>query len=333
MADSFYFDDYSVLNHAGASWQWTFQGGSPATSTLRNPAVYFASPGTHLAILTITDGSGHSDTDSLQVAVNNYVEPTFVQEGFQSSFPPADIFIENPNGDYQWSQYSSAGGFGTSSQCSIFDNYDNDSQGNWDDMRLSVDFTAPANSLLTFDVAHSCYGGQYTDTLKVLASTDCGATFTQLYSKWGSTLATAPSSQNFFQPTPAQWRTDTVDLSAYVGTPQLIVAIRNVGLYGNTIYVDNINIANDNTTVKEVKQTNFDVYPNPVSSNGALTIANPLNEKLTITMFDQTGRVVMKNNISSSGQINLAPYKLSEGIYYLNLYGETRIMNFKIVVK
>jgi PKD repeat protein len=63
VADSFYFDDYSVLNHTGASWQWTFQGGNPATSNLRNPHVYFSSPGTYLATLTVTDGSGHTTGD------------------------------------------------------------------------------------------------------------------------------------------------------------------------------------------------------------------------------------------------------------------------------
>ena len=70
--DSFYFDDYSYLNHSGASWSWTFQGGSPATSTQRNPAVYFAAPGTHMATLTITDASGQQDSDTIYVDVNLY---------------------------------------------------------------------------------------------------------------------------------------------------------------------------------------------------------------------------------------------------------------------
>jgi len=331
--DSFYFDDYSVLNHANASWHWTFQNGSPATSTLRNPVVYFANAGTHLATLTVTDSSGQSDSDSLNVTINNYVSPDFVQENFQSGFPPNDITIVNPNNDCQWSLNSQAGGFGNSTQSSIFDNYDNDSHGNWDDMRISVNFSNPANNKLTFDVAHATYGGQYTDTLKVLASTDCGNTFTQLYSKWGATLSTAPSSTNYFQPAATEWRTDTVDLSAYAGTPQLIVAFRNIGLWGNNIYIDNINIGSNISDITEVKQNSFDVYPNPADHKGDINISDPLNEKMRITMYDGKGSAVIKNYISSTSKISLASYNLSPGVYYLNLFGETRIANYKIILK
>jgi hypothetical protein len=330
--DSFYFDDYSVLNHASATWQWTFQNGNPSTSNLRNPHVYFNGPGTYLATLTITDGNGHSDSDSLYVSISNYVPPTSVQEGFQASFPPEEIMIVNPENDAQWSQNSSTGGYGNSTQCAIFDNFDYDSQGRWDDMRVSLNFTNPSSNKLTFDVAHACYGGQYTDTLEVLVSTDCGATFTQLYKKWGDNLATAPNNSNAFTPAAAEWRTDTIDLSAYSGTAHLLVAFRNIGLWGNNIYIDNINLQSSTTGIKEMKTTDFDVFPNPVNHDGTITISNEMQEKIKLTMYDAKGSVVMKQQITSSTQINLTRYKLTPGVYDLNLYGGTRIRNFKIVV-
>jgi hypothetical protein len=333
VADSFYFDDYSALNHAGATWQWTFQNGTPATSSLRNPHVFFSAPGTYLATLTVTDGNGHSGNDSLYVTVNSFVPPTAVQEGFQSSFPPGEIMIVNPENDAQWSLNSSCGGFGNSSQCAIFDNYDNDSHGKWDDMRVSVNFTNPASDYLTFDVAHACYGGQYTDTLEVLVSTDCGTTFTQLYKKWGSTLATVPNSSNYYTPAASEWRTDSINLSAYAGTAHLLVAFRNIGLWGNNIYIDNINMQSLITNVNHMKQDKLDVYPNPVSRDGSLTVTDPSNEKIKVTLFDAKGSMVFKEQITSTSQIGLAKYNLSPGIYHLNLFGETRIMNYKIMVK
>ena len=133
-------------------------------------------------------------------------------------------------------------------------------------MRLSLNFSNPTNSKLTFDVAHACYGGQYTDTLAVLVSTDCGITFTQVYKKWASTLATAPNSSNFFTPDSSQWRTDTIDLAAFSGTPHLLVAFRNIGLWGNNIYVDNINIISSNVAVNEIKTPNPEIYPNPIQT-------------------------------------------------------------------
>ena len=35
--DSFYFEDYSFLNHMNATWEWTFQNGKPWTAELLIP--------------------------------------------------------------------------------------------------------------------------------------------------------------------------------------------------------------------------------------------------------------------------------------------------------
>ncbi|MCO6501162.1 MAG: T9SS type A sorting domain-containing protein [Vicingus serpentipes] len=40
------------------SWNWTFQGGSPASSTDQNPKVLFGTRGTYDVSLTVDDGSG-----------------------------------------------------------------------------------------------------------------------------------------------------------------------------------------------------------------------------------------------------------------------------------
>jgi hypothetical protein len=79
--DSFYFEDYSFLNHTNATWSWHFPTGSPATSSSRNPAVLFQNPGNHLAILTITDQTGQTDSDTLIIQTNNFVAPSFISEG------------------------------------------------------------------------------------------------------------------------------------------------------------------------------------------------------------------------------------------------------------
>ncbi|MCI4646805.1 LamG-like jellyroll fold domain-containing protein [Phaeodactylibacter sp.] len=65
--DTFYFDDYSVLRHEGASWSWAFE---PAPAYIsdpqsRNPKVVFGAPGTYTAVLSITDGTGESGMRAL----------------------------------------------------------------------------------------------------------------------------------------------------------------------------------------------------------------------------------------------------------------------------
>ncbi len=49
------FNDYSAPNIT--SWQWTFEGGSPATSTAQNPTVTFANEGAYDVTLTVSDGT------------------------------------------------------------------------------------------------------------------------------------------------------------------------------------------------------------------------------------------------------------------------------------
>ena len=58
--DSLYFVDHSALNETGATWAWSFPGGIPSTSTLRNPAIIYSAPGTYDVTLTVTDVNGTS---------------------------------------------------------------------------------------------------------------------------------------------------------------------------------------------------------------------------------------------------------------------------------
>lgn len=60
--DTFYFDDYSIMNHAGATWAWTFTP-SPtyvSSNSVRNPKVVFGANGTYSASLTVTQGGNNS---------------------------------------------------------------------------------------------------------------------------------------------------------------------------------------------------------------------------------------------------------------------------------
>ncbi|HMZ88176.1 MAG TPA: choice-of-anchor B family protein [Chitinophagales bacterium] len=62
------FDDMSV---GATSWSWTFPGGTPATSTLQNPTVVYATPGTYDVTLVASNIVGESEsTTTGYVTVN-----------------------------------------------------------------------------------------------------------------------------------------------------------------------------------------------------------------------------------------------------------------------
>jgi len=50
--------NFSDLSTDAASWEWSFPGGTPATSTLANPVVTYATPGTYDVALTVTNALG-----------------------------------------------------------------------------------------------------------------------------------------------------------------------------------------------------------------------------------------------------------------------------------
>lgn len=327
--DSFYFEDHSFLNHTGASWSWEFPTGSPATSSDRNPAVLFTTPGMHLAVLTITDGNSNSDTDSIYVEVINYAAPNFESEDFETEFLPEGWFGSNVGNGGQWALSTDAGGYGSSTQSTIFDNYNYDGTGDYADLNIPMNTVGIGALELTFDVAYAPYGGQYSDTLEVQVSTDCGATYTQVFRQGGSTLGTAPEFQDYFVPTSTEWKTETIDLTTFVGNAQVLVAFRNIGHWGNVIYVDNINITND-SGIEEEKQGQPGIYPNPLNPGSDLQFRNVPNGA-KIKIVDANGKLIIQKDFNGN-KIQL-PNNLKAGIYVVNIETETAIWNKKIVVE
>ena len=328
-ADSFYFDDHSFLNHTDALWSWSFPTGSPSNSSTRNPVVYFPA-GTHQAILTITDGNGLQDSDTIQVTVNNYVSPTIVNEEFQGAFLPEGWLMKNWDENGQWEVTNNAGGFGNSSMSALFRNYDIDSQGTDDDLSFIFDATAQSVLELTFDVAYTLWGGTYSDSLKVLVSTDSGATYSEVYFKGGTTLATAPTLNSYFTPSASEWRNETIDLSAFGGN-ELLVAFRNKGHWGNNLYLDNINLSGNLSLITHEETNEPMLYPNPICPGEAVTISWN-DQSFKWRFIDLKGKTIAKGFGANELQF-VTSDQLTSGIYFIQLESEKMIRNLPVVIR
>ncbi len=325
--DSFYFDDYSFLSHQGANWQWTFPTGSPSSSTLRNPAVYFQSPGQHLAILQVTDGTGQTDTDSLYVTLSMFNFQPGIQEDFQQEFLPQGWSVVDHNGNGTWGLSTSAGGFGNSSQATFFNNYDIDAQGSYDDLIMPIETGYLSQQpYLYFDLAYARWGSGYSDSLQVVVSSDCFATEDVLYFKGGEILATSPDNQAFFIPTNAQWRKDSVDLSAYANSGNLQIAFRNIGDWGNCLYLDNINLGSlANTT--EIQAAKRMIYPNPACPGSSIHVSGA--EATFARLLDMKGKEVLQFEMNAPIAL---PQEIRSGTYLLQIHSEQLITNHSLII-
>ena len=242
------------------TYSWSFPGGTPATSVSQNPLVIYSTAGIYNVTLTVTNVNG-SDAKTLNsfIIVGNGT-PQLVTEGFQGiPYPPLAWTLQDAGNDgLNWYRSNAAGGFGNSTKSIAFDNYNNDTQGKKDQIRLPVlDMTPFSSARLTFDVAYAPYDlNSYLDSLLIGISTDCGATFTYVYTKFGALLGTAPvNTSTTFIPLPGQWRTDTVLLTNYLASNNLLIAVENRGRFGQQLFVDNINLKLDPTTKFTVNDT------------------------------------------------------------------------------
>ena len=264
------FTDSSI--YAPTSWSWVFQGGSPATSTLSNPSVFWNSPGTYSVQLTVSNTFSSSTKTKLSYITVAGPIALPLTEGFQSpAFLPVNWTRNNVyNDNIYWERVTGIGGYSTSTACARFDNFNVDAIGQRDEMRTpKYVFSNVVSARLRFDVAYARFNAFYSDTLEVKLSTNCGASWTSIYLKGGTALATASDNAvSTFTPGSTQWRTDSINVSALTaGQNNVMFSFINRGHYGQDIYLDNINLVFPTPTLNVL-------FSAPICENASLTTIN-----------------------------------------------------------
>jgi PKD repeat protein len=235
------------LSASGAvAYLWSPPTGLSSVTT----ANVIANPGSDITYtVTGTGSNGCTNSDTSLVTVGNSTALPF-SEGFESAvfFPVGWTMFDSGSDGNTWQQNNSVGGYVASASSAWFPNNTVNAVGSLDEMRtMNFDLTDLDSVKMFFDIAYcrrSSPSG--TDTLSVLASTDCGANWNQVYIKGGNILATAPNQNSFFTPTASEWRTDTIDLSTYDGQPYVMFSFQNHNRNGNNLYLDNINLSGIN---------------------------------------------------------------------------------------
>jgi hypothetical protein len=177
-----------------------------------------------------------------------------------------------------------------------------------------IDMTELVNYTMKFDYAYASYQGE-ADRLIVEVSSNCGINWTTVFNKAGSALATAPNSQPFYVPLATQWRSETINLGGYDGTESLMIRYRAVSAWGNNIWLDNISVQGEVSSIKPIlmDEKSVQIYPNPVQQEINL-ILNFTESSLTdIYIYDINGKLV--ENLSRNEMI---PAGISNKTFYIN---------------
>ncbi|MEP6701069.1 MAG: PKD domain-containing protein, partial [Bacteroidota bacterium] len=174
--DTLEFDDYSILSHANATWQWQFPGGHPSSSAIRNPKVTYPLAGKYSVTLTVTNPNGNStktipDMIEIQKPEINPVPPII-------DFSNTDNFtIVNPDDGITWEPIVLTSCDPEGNTAYWVHNYIYGSYGQ-DQIMLpaNLDLTQIQNPMLSFSVAYAPYfdGNYFIDSLLVLLTNNCG---------------------------------------------------------------------------------------------------------------------------------------------------------------
>ena len=322
--ETIHFTDESTDNTD--TWTWTFAGGTPATSTAENPDVTYYLPGIYTVTLTATNTNGSDvETKTSYITVSPIHEVPLV-EGFEGTFLPLDWTKTDANLDGVFWEQDNAGSYGASDHSARFDNFYFDVSGARDDMITpEYNLSTAISATLQFDVAYAKYSNDYPDSLAVKVSKDCGVSWDYVYMKTSDELATAPDfTDDLFVPASNEWRTETIDLSAYLGEEKVAVAFENIGHYGQGIYIDNVNIDAINP-VQDVSENGWEVYPNPAHDILLITCGETIPPGTEYTVFNGMGQKILQSGFTNSGYAEADMHIFPSGIYFIQIERDGKI--------
>ena len=285
------FTDLSIGN--ATTRTWTFPGGTPATSTAASPSVVYNTPGVYDVTLQVGDGTTTNTlTKPAYINLNGTNLP--LSESFEGALNPPSgwVNLDNTSQGKAWAKTVSAGGFGLTTSSMMYDNYSYNIVGEKDELQVKkLNFSGLSSATLTFDLAYQVYNG-YSDALSVLISTDCGVTYTSIYSKSGATLSSAGNGVNDFVPLANQWRTETINLNSYLGNSTVLLRFQNTNGYGNKLYLDNIAVSgvySSNVSLKLFIEGYYDTSVHamrPVKSNQGVGVSPTDVENIIVELHD-----------------------------------------------
>ena len=312
-------ESYNAPVDASWSWNWSFPGASTTASTVQNPVVQYASPGTYAVTLNVSNSTGsNSVTKSSFITImpdNPALVSPFFEGAENTAFPnlSTDQFQD-------WKVNGSASSFFRSTETSTTGSacikYNNNAiaSGTVSELESPIfdcsNLVAPAN--MTFKVAFARKSTSSTDKLIVYASNNCGRSWTPRYTKLAASLSTLPSGQTIsgtFIPSASQWRTETVSIPSFVGQSSCMIKFEMTDGDGNSLFIDDINFFGDPTLgmqLSPIDEFSTQLIPNPANvAEAKLQIGLTTAQNVNVQVMDISGKIIASKNL---GMLNFGEH-------------------------
>ena len=205
----------------------------------------------------------------------------------------------------------------------------------------NFNLTTVANPQMTFYLAYQLYSDptvlpNYSDTLEILISTDCGVSYSSIYKKYGTDLTTTSPvwAAGNFSPSAAQWRQEIIDLTPYASFSNVVFMVRNITDYENNLYVDDINIDFASGLSSVMNPGDVVVYPSPSSGMLNIKFAQQYVGEVTVSVYSSLGQLVYSQKVQSASdllRVNLE--ELESGVYTVGLVSDKLNSTSQVVIQ
>jgi PKD repeat protein len=338
----FFDDSYNAVT----GWSWTFQNGTPATSTEQNPTVSYSAPGIYTVTLTSTDGTSNDTEQKVgYIKVLPAAASVPFLEGFEN-YTTLDNINEwqviNQNNNNKFTIESNFGH--TGAKCAKLMNY-GQTAGSIDELVSSpVNLQGAGPVTLSFRYAYRKRNTADVEYLKVFLTKDCGETWVQRKTLSGNSFSSLTSSTSWTPTSQTDWVTvhmTNVTSDYWVDNFRYKFRFESDG--GNNFFLDNINIYSGSPSdvlvlgvAEEGEIDGLGLYPNPADDEVNVRFTVAAAQQAIIQVTDITGKVIKANVINALEGANLVVMDTAEfasGTYFMNIQVAGVQKNLQFVVK
>ena len=341
--DAVTFNDLSY-NATPTGFNWTFTGGTPATSAVSNPSITYNTAGVYSVTHRPSTSAGNdvvTKTNIITVSslTADYSSP--VVDGFENTTQFGnDWLIGDSDDNFKWENTNSASATGSRSIRLL--NYAASTSVQHIDHIVSPSYnlSTSSNKDMTFKVAFAQKTTSNTDRLMVYTSINCGASWQLKLPITSVVLKTAPSHSNSFVPTSSEWATKTMSLASIGTATNVRIKFQFESGGGNNIFIDDINIGGT-TGINDLSNiASFNIYPNPTSSSAKISFSLLSDvENLSIKVKNALGQDI--THVINGQSFKMGKYTLnideeqllSSGIYFIEFNADNIIKIEKLIVQ
>lgn len=345
------------------TYEWVFEGGTPATSTDMNPQVTYSTPGQFNVTLKVTNTAGE-ETELKEGFVHVFSdywlhEGTYLEDFDNDNFNTQAWIVLNPEeNDSKWELIE--GVEDTDNKCigikyfkdnpdPILNPFYDERLGGTTDILISPSYNISqvSNGMMSFKYSFtSKNGGIYSPTAKLRISymKDCESTWNLLTLIDENDLeVTGYYGTSYLPDDNTIWENVNIPLGSPVASTNVKFKFEfTTNDHSNNFFLDDLNISGTVGLEAENSIQNLSVYPNPTSTNQGFVVTyySTNEETVAVSITDILGKEVFNESYESTigtnkNQVDLSTtfHSFSTGIYTVKIKKGDVVFSERLVIQ